>query len=43
MAGTLAFSIYLDVSTVVLAIQAMVMLGVGTFILSRPDGPGEDV
>lgn len=42
MAGTLVFSMYLGVSQLVLALQAIAMLGIGAFILSRPHGPREE-
>ena len=40
MLATLAGSWLWDVSTTVLALQAAIMAGAATFILSRPNGPG---
>jgi hypothetical protein len=39
MAASLALSWFFGVGTVVLALQAVVLVGAALFILSRPDGP----
>lgn len=39
MALTFAFSFLLGASTTVLIIQAIVLTGAATFVLTRPDGP----
>lgn len=39
MALTFALSVVLDASSTVLIIQAIVLTGAATFVLTRPDGP----